>query len=412
MTAQTFPTPNTRIESIDILRGFALLGIALVHMVEQYYAGPLPDAVADAMSPTIADNISQGFVGLFIIGKFYMIFSFLFGLSFFIQLSKNENGNSFLLRFAWRLIILFAIGMLHHLHYRGDILSIYAILGFGLFLAYRLPDKALLITALLLVFNVPSLLIRIVGLAVPGDENPFNFSQDALMAYYKTVKSGSYLEILRANLNSFADKMGFQVSSGRLYITLGLFLLGTYAGRKKLFEELEKHLPFLKKLIRYSLYVMLGCVAVSVIVFGSLTLLKIEITQEIGWLVGGLTFDTFNTALATIYVSWLLLLFQKEKWKNRLMIFYPVGRMGLTTYLMQTFFGTMIFFNYGFGLIYQLGAFYCLLLGLVIFVFQILFARWWFKYFSHGPVEWLWRVLTYFKLQRIIVPKETVLGTS
>jgi len=412
MTALQTPTLPQRIESIDVLRGFALFGIALVHMVEQYYAGPLPDAIGNAMNPTIADHIAQGFVGFFIMGKFYMIFSFLFGLSFFIQLSKNDGGNSFLIRFAWRLMILFAIGIVHHLHYRGDILSIFALLGFGLLVAYRLPDKVLLITALLLVFNVPSLIVRVTGLFIEGDGNPFNFTQEGLMAYYNTVRSGSYLEILRANFNSFDDKMDFQVSSGRLYITLGLFLLGNYAGRKNLFGDLEKHLPFLKKLIRYSLFVMSGCIVFTVALFGSFMLLKVEVTQEIGWLAGGLAFDVFNTALAAIYVSCLLLLFQKEKWQKRLIIFYPVGRMGLTTYLMQTLFGTMIFFNFGLGLIYQLGSFFCLLIGFAVFVFQIVFAQWWFRYFSQGPVEWLWRTLTYFRLQKITLPKEAVLRTN
>jgi uncharacterized protein len=412
MTVQPTATFANRIESIDVLRGFALFGIALVHMVEQYYAGPLPEEIASSMKSSIADNIAQGFVGVFIIGKFYMIFSFLFGLSFFIQLSKNQSGNSFLLRFAWRLLILFAIGMIHHLHYRGDILSIYAILGFGLFAFYRLPDKALLFIALLLILNVPSLVIRTIGLFLPGEGNPFNFTQEELMAYYETVKSGSYFEILRANLNAFAHKMDFQVASGRLYITFGLFLLGTYAGRKKLFEDLPSRIPFLKKVIRYSLFVILGCVVFSVVIFGGLTLLKVTVTEEIGWLVGGLSFDTFNTALAAIYISWILVLFQKEKWRKRLMIFFPVGKMGLTTYLMQTFFGTMIFFSFGLGLIYQLGAFYSLLLGFAFFVFQIFFAHFWFRYFSQGPVEWVWRVLTYMRMQKLTAEKERVLEPS
>lgn len=373
----------------------------MVHMVEQYYAGPLPEEIARTMTNSIADHIAEGFVNLFILGKFYMIFSFLFGLSFFIQFSKSDASNHFLLRFAWRLVILFAIGMVHHLHYRGDILTIYAMLGFGLFLFYRLPDRALLIASLLLILNVPSVIVRTVDLFIPGGEDPFNFPQEELMAYYRTVSAGSYIDILKANLNAFAFKMDFQVSSGRLYITLGLFLLGTYAGRKKLFENLEQHLPFLRKVIRYSLFVILGCIVFSLLLFVAFQVLKVNFTPEIGWLAGGLAYDTFNTALAAIYVSWLLILFQREKWTNRLMVFYPVGRMGLTTYLMQTLFGTMIFFNYGLGLVYKPGAFYSFLAGAGIFVIQMIFAQWWLRHFAQGPVEWIWRSLTYFKFQQL-----------
>jgi uncharacterized protein len=118
--------------------------------------------------------------------------------------------------------------------------------------------------------------------------------------------------------------------------------------------------------------------------------------------------DIFNAALAMIYVAWMLILFQNEKWNKRLMVLYPVGRMGLTVYLMQTFFGTMIFFSYGLGLVYELGSFYSLLLGLLIFILQIVIARLWFRYFAYGPVEWLWRNLTYFKIQPLVLSKQKI----
>src|SRR6478735_2821067 len=129
-------TNSGRIEAIDVLRGFTLLGIILVHMVEQYYAGAWPQQFEQATTLTIADKITSGFVGIFISGKFYMIFSFLFGLSFFIQFSKSDSEKNFLARFTWRLVILFVIGFIHHLHYRGDILSIYAILGLSMLVFY------------------------------------------------------------------------------------------------------------------------------------------------------------------------------------------------------------------------------------------------------------------------------------
>jgi uncharacterized protein len=390
-----------RIQVIDVLRGFSLLGIVLVHMVEQYYAGPLPDSIAKAVPSSIPDQIVQGLVGLLIMGKFYMIFSFLFGLSFFIQFSKQDSESNFLLRFGWRLIVLFIIGMLHHLHYRGDILTIYALLGFTLLFLHRLPDKILLGLAIILILNIPTVITRSVALLF--DTPPFNplTDQPALIAYHDTLKSGSYFEILTANYFSFYGKMEFQILFGRLYITLGLFLLGIYAGRKGLFQNLSDKAADLKRARRYAWLGITACVAISLIIFGGSAVLKKEISQSVAMLAGGFLFDSFNTCLAVIYTTTIIVLFQKEKWNRRLMTLYPVGRMGLTTYLMQSAFGTMLFFNYGLGLLSEIGASLSFAAGLAFFVFQIFFARYWFHRFSYGPVEWFWRSLTYLKVQKL-----------
>jgi uncharacterized protein len=91
--------PN-RIEAIDVLRGFTLLGIILVHFTEQYYAGQPPKIHENFGAHNLADMIIQGIIGIFISGKFFMIFSFLFGMSFFIQLDKSDGSSKFLVRFA------------------------------------------------------------------------------------------------------------------------------------------------------------------------------------------------------------------------------------------------------------------------------------------------------------------------
>jgi uncharacterized protein len=161
---------QSRIEIIDILRGFTLLGIIMVHFSEQYYAGAHPESHANFNVHFLGDEIIMGFIGVLISGKFFMIFSFLFGLSFFLQLSKSDSSISFFMRFFWRLIILGLIGFVHHLHYRGDILTIYAMLGVGLLICYKLPDRLLLIVALLLVINVPSAIVRGVEVFQPVSE--------------------------------------------------------------------------------------------------------------------------------------------------------------------------------------------------------------------------------------------------
>jgi len=394
---------NDRIEVIDVLRGFTLLGIALVHFTEQYYAGMTPEAHPIG-GMGIPDQVVRAFVGIFISGKFFMIFSFLFGLSFFIQLSKSDGSASFVVRFLWRLIILFFIGLIHQINYRGDILTVYAVLGVGLLISYRLPDKVLLIIALLLVFNVPSMVTRAIESFQPVKEGAsfFNMDQKTLQLYYDTVKSGSYREILIANFKDLSSKVEFQVMSGRIYITMGLFLLGLYAGRKNVFDNVD----LFKKLRRYSLWTFLATVLVLTSFFGGAELLKIKLPEIVQWLIGGAGMDVANACLATIYVSIIVTLFQKDHWKNRLMVFYSAGRMGLTTYLMQALIGIFIFFSPGLGLLGEVGAGICFLIALVVFVFQIVFANFWLSYFQYGPVEWLWRSLTYLRLQPLLKAKQ------
>lgn len=401
-------TPS-RIDVIDVLRGFTLLGIILVHMSEQYYAGQAPEQYADFASKGLIDNIVSGCIGVFVQGKFYMIFSFLFGLSFYLQLSKSDGSIGFLTRFFWRLLILFGIGFIHHLHYRGDILTIYATLGIGLLLTYRLPDKYLLVVAVLLVLNVPSLLIRLSDViwnpAKSG--NPFmSADQNSLLTYYNTLKSGTYVEILKANYFEFSAKTNFQIESGRAYITMGLFLLGLYAGRKNIFADIESKKSFFKKILKGSSWTLLGCVLFSAAFFGGAQALDIKLSDSLQWMVGGEVYDIFNAAFAAIYTTAVILLFQKEKWKPRLMHFYAVGRMGLTTYLVQTIFGVLIFFSFGLGLLGEIGAAIAVAIAIGLFIIQIQFSKFWFTYFQYGIFEWQWRSLTYFKIQPMRNPSQ------
>ncbi len=396
-----------RIALIDALRGFTLLGIIITHMTEQYYAGPLPEKYAGQTTSTLIDMIAIGFSWILINGKFYMIFSFLFGLSFYIQLSKASADLPFLLKFSWRLITLFIIGFIHHLHYRGDILTIYATLGFVLVITYRLPDRYLLILALLLVFDAPGIFVRIIGLV--GNDPTVNefikLDQTKVLEYYNTFKFGSYFDLLKANFESFKFKMDFQVWSGRIYTTPGLFLLGLYSGRKRFFEEIPSHLPFVKKYLRNAGWCLLGTVIFAVAFFMIGNGVTGGFSNDVNTLVGLTFFDLFNTFLAIIYVAWFILLFQKEKWKSRLMHFYAAGRMGLTTYMMQAFFGVLIFSTIGLGLVGELGAATSFLIALVIFVFQIWISKVCLRHFHYGPVEWLWRCLTNFRLQPLLKTK-------
>ena len=136
---------SQRLLSVDALRGFSLAGIVIVHMVENFIGGPPPAEAMAAVNQGWPDSVVDGFIFLFLRGKFFALFSFLFGLSFFIQMEKGaQKGSGFEGRFLWRLILLLLIGIVHHMFYRGDILTIYALLGIVLIPFYRLPTKLII----------------------------------------------------------------------------------------------------------------------------------------------------------------------------------------------------------------------------------------------------------------------------
>lgn len=154
-------TTNNRIEVIDALRGFALLGIIITHSAGQYFAGPTPPSAGTLNIFSPIDNVLGDILMYLTFGKFFTIFSFLFGLSFAIQMdSASKMGRSFVGRTFWRLVILFLIGFIHSMFYSGDILRIYAFLGLFLILSRNTNNRILVIIGMLLVFDAPLLSVE------------------------------------------------------------------------------------------------------------------------------------------------------------------------------------------------------------------------------------------------------------
>jgi uncharacterized protein len=377
---------------LDALRGLTLLGISLVHFMEKYYAGQFPKSINDSVTPSLLDQIAQGFVGLFISGKFYMIFSFLFGLSFHYLVKTFDIFH--IKKFIIRLIVLFGIGWLHHLHYRGDILTIYALLGILLPLFYNFNPKHLLYLGLLFAANIPSLIFRaidlIFNLNLYGDN--FNIPDIELQAYFDTLATGSYVDILRANSREFIGKMAFQVISGRIFITFGMFLLGLWVGKSK--STLES--IFTKSLLKKGIGLLLSSIIILVISGLIVNNLGLQQNMKYVMIFLAIPFDLVNFALAIIYLCLFYALTRKIKFQPFLQKISLVGRMGLTTYLMQTAMGTAIFFSWGLGLLPSLGSGTSFLIGLSVFVLQVYFSQIWLTRYTQGPVEKAWRVSTNF----------------
>lgn len=403
-------TPNSsisthRIAVIDALRGFALAGIIVNHCSQHYLAGPTPPSAGTLNLFSPLDFLLGDLSVYLTSGKFFTIFSFLFGLSFAIQMdSAAKNGRAFVGRTAWRLVILFGIGFIHSLFYSGDILRIYALLGLFLILMRKLNNRALIIIGLLLVLNTPLIIGRIMTrFAPPPTAAQIEAGKAGYAAFVKTAEegyrikqSGSLSEVVEMNLKGgLIGTLGFQLMTGRLFITLGLFLLGLWAGRKHIFTDTPQNRHFFRRLLLWSGVLALISTALVIINGGFQMGGPPQSWKDV---IMATAFDVHQATLSAFYVSALTLLVWQKK-ATALRPLMAVGRMGLTTYLMGTAFGVLIFLGYGFGQLGHLGLAVSIGLGLAFFILQIPFSNWWLARYQFGPVEWLWRSLTYRKAQ-------------
>src|SRR5687768_10025706 len=255
--APTLSSPGERIAVVDVLLAFALFGIIITHSVNGFLAGQAP--VEDFMLLGPLDRAVAQLEHLLTFGKFYTIFSFLFGLSFAIQLhNAMQKGTAFSGRFAWRLGVLALIALVHGAFFAGDILIIYALLGLLLIPFRRLKTRTLLIVALILVLNVPGLLLGMALLAAPPPSPEQLQANAEMQAFFQQVaerqfaikQSGTLAELVLANYtNGILGKAIFMVFTGRLWITFGLFLLGMCAGRLELFRDSETARRFFTRLL-------------------------------------------------------------------------------------------------------------------------------------------------------------------
>jgi uncharacterized protein len=402
MSSKTMPLSGERIVVVDVLRAFALFGIIITHAVDGFLAGPAPGPDFMLFSPL--DHFVERAEHLLTFGKFFTIFSFLFGLSFAIQLrNATQKGASFSGRFAWRLAVLALIALVHGAFFTGDILIIYAILGLLLIPFRRVKTRTLVITALVLVLNVPGLLLGTLQVNAPPPtpeqqqaraELQASFLQSA-MHLTEVKQSGTAGELVHGNLTTGAvAKVAFMVVSGRLWITFGLFLLGMCAGRLEIFKQTEANRAFFRRLLWPA-----GVVAVVT------TLFEIVHPVPLLQMVSGLdllswfSFTVQQLSLSAFYLAMVVLLYWRQPARGVLPALAPLGKMGLTSYLGQSVFGLIVFYGIGFGLLGKVGAATAVGMAIAFFILQILFARAWLARFSLGPAEWLWRSLTYFTLK-------------
>ncbi|WP_422123760.1 DUF418 domain-containing protein [Planococcus sp. X10-3] len=370
-----------RVESIDLMRGFALLGILLINMLA--FHSPFSYIDPHTWFDGSGDQAIFAFLDVFIQASFYPLFAMLFGYGLGMQFLRAEaKRKPFAPMAAKRLAVLLVFGILHaFLIWFGDILITYAIMGFLLIGMIRLESKWLLGLGLMIYVIPQTLLLLILFAAVSMDPSFYTGIQEAqnsIAAY----GGGTFAEIFRQRFDDWMysnNPLNYIV----LIVTiLPLTMVGAAAAKWRLIERANE----LKK--------MWKGLAVGGFVVG----LLLKLTPYIFSPNIALNYvqDIFGgPLLAVAYAAIIALLVQNRAVPRLMRPLAKAGRMSLTTYITQSVIATTIFYSYGLGLYGQVDLLTGTLLAIGIFAVQLIFAEIWLSKFSQGPLEMIWRKVTY-----------------
>ena len=372
-----------RLQILDILRGFAIFGILAVNIggfaAPVFFPGYLvPDR-------STFDELAQRLMLFFAEGKFYTIFSFLFGLGFSVQLGRAENkGRDIKSFYPRRLWVLFGFGILHAIFFwYGDILRLYALLGFAL-LAFRSRSNRTLLIWSGIFYAAAFIILALVGGPFANEPIPgFDVVTMARQAY----QGSSFLNVLVFQVFTFPVTFGVIALVQGLSV-MSLFLLGLFAGRIHFFEHLQENRVWLVRAVVVGLIV--GVPANTLFM-----MTENPISASFGFTIGA-------PAFAAMYISLIGLFSLTEFGQKILAPLSYVGRMALTNYILQSVVCSLLFFGYGFGLYEQIGAAGLWGITFLIYLVQIPLSMAWLSRFHFGPLEWVWRTLTYRQRQPFV----------
>jgi uncharacterized protein len=350
--------------TLDILRGFCLLGILLTNIT--HFVG-LEFEVPDYALSEAGYRVYQ-WTEWFVTSSFRPSLSLLFGLGFALQLRRNPRAIG---RFSIRLLVLLLFGLIHgYLIWNGDILTEYALVGFLLIPFARASNVVVVISALAVFLLMP--------IAI-GINATLNLDLDRY-TIANAFQNGTYPEFLRTNMLVYTDRLIISI----LYVvqTISCFLLGLWIGRVGALEKPKEHRVFLLS----ALVLML-----------LLAWWGYQNSRENFFL------DVLfaSPTLGFAYIAALAFLVSFLPFQKLFYFFSYTGRMPLTTYIGASVILGYLFFGYGLG---WYGRFYSgewLRTALLLYGAQIIFSWLWLKWFRVGPLEWLWRSLTYGKLQKL-----------
>jgi len=366
-----------RLTMVDGLRGYALMGLFLVHMTgyfELYNARPVPSWVQETTRFLFQ-------------GKSFSLLALCFGFSFYMMMeSARRKGQRFALRFSWRLVVLFAIGWLHALVYRGEIIVELAVVGFILIPFDRIRSSRMLLVIAGVMLAQPFVIARMLAAYAGADwalRDPLFYHDGGAM---RPSLYGSFPDVVQANIVAGkVAKWSYFIETGRIFQVVGLYLVGLVVGRAGFFADPEKF-----RRIRHR------ALAIALVAVVPLGFIRVETCCHsrgpIYWT--NILFSGWNDLAGTTIV--LLLFVQLWLWGSGrfLRALVPCGRMTLTLYIAQSLVFVPVFYGFGLHLWDKITQEQSLLLGIAAFLVQLAFATIWFRHFAYGPLEWIWRAAT------------------
>lgn len=370
-TAPSGVPPEDRIAPIDILRGIALFGVMAVNVVNQFRVSMFQQFLPGIEPLSLPDRIAGLVISQVLELKAFALFSLLFGIGLAIQFEKLSRGGRPFHFLGRRLAVLLAFGLIHYfLIWNGDILTEYALAGLIVLPFLRGPKWM----AGWLAFWVLYFYVVMPTMGLPiwwPDTATFQRAVDEANHVQAT---GGFAEIWRLGLDELP--LWLPLHEYIFPRTVGLLLLGVFAWRSGMFKDLGR----LKPRLAIGAVVGIGVGAALTTLDGS----------------GG---RIATVVLALGYASAVLWLTQLPRIGRALKVFAPLGKMAFTNYIAQSVVFSAIFFGWGLGLFGKLSAAMALLIGVVVYAGQVVSSAWWLGRFRYGPLEWLWRTLTYGKKQ-------------
>jgi uncharacterized protein len=393
--------PAERIVTLDVLRGFALLGILLMNI--EGFVGPL-DAAMTGLDPALrgADRLADAAVYLLVQGKFYTLFALLFGMGFAVMAQRadavrREFGGFFLRRSAALLLI----GVLHAtLLWSGDILVSYALLAFMLLAFREAPVRWLPWMALVVYLGSPllSLLSGAIGSVAQSDPHgAVQWRQDmaaqaqraavALQQQREAFGHGSYAAATAQRLRDLVDALGLLVFNAPTIF--GMFLLGAWCVRSGLAQQPQRR-PRLLAALRWGvLPVGAALMLVSFLMEPWMDPARLDLRLGAAFALATLA----SGMMALGYAAWVLRFTPALRWLA------PAGRMALSNYLLQSLVCTTLFYGYGLGYFERLPRAWQIPFACALFALQVALSQLWLRHFRFGPAEWLWRSASYLHWQ-------------
>lgn len=379
-----------RVLAVDALRGFAVMGIVLLHNIEHFNFYSFPEAA----SPFWESLDKQLWDLLFFLfsGKAYAIFALLFGFTFYLQSHHCERrGEDFRNRYMWRLLLLLGFGFINASFFPGEILVLYALLGFVLVPVRHLSDKAVAWIAFILMLQ-PLEWGKVVYALIHPEANPEQMIF-SLGDVYPELGGHSLWKMIQVNfVTGQLASLNWAWCYGRVFQTASLFMIGMLLGRKGLFrltdETQTQVMRFWQRVAFYALPSAVLLYFGKEFVYQQISNPFLKATMQTIWN------SWYNLAFMLVMISAFLLLYWINEGKvQRLLV--PYGKMSLTDYVSQSILGSFLYFGYGLGLHQYCGTTCSLLIGIVFFLAQLGFAHWWFRHFRRGPLETIWHRLTW-----------------